>query len=208
MVETLSSPESNLIQQMYRKPCIEMEYFGNSVASTFRYVIYGTCDYRRMFRFTAQQTYFACWRMQMTTWDPDGSVVIGYRVNDVYDMWITSRTMTVTAEESNSNYSIALEEAAREPYSDPIAYLHFFNREDQPAKLVQCNCSNQSLVDLWSMAKPDQWRRYEAARWDFIRSHAGLAAKLIGLTAFGIGACLLFITAALDRNWFGRFQEG
>lgn len=59
----------NIGYQIQRAPCLQLEYVGLSLGAASRIVIYGTCNYERMFRFS---TVFVpahnCWQSWMATW--------------------------------------------------------------------------------------------------------------------------------------------
>lgn len=60
----------NLFQQMVTNPCMEIETQGYSVQQSKHFVIYGTCNLERMFRFVLRQsTSPECWTMQLNVWN-------------------------------------------------------------------------------------------------------------------------------------------
>lgn len=66
----VTSDRDSLLDAMAFNPCLEIEYNHESFHRSTHFIIYGTCNLNRMFRFVLEQANTFCWNMQLHLWDP------------------------------------------------------------------------------------------------------------------------------------------
>lgn len=71
-VTSQPNPHRSLVYQMFRNPCIEVEYMieqGSFYIESPLYTIYGTCNHTQMFRYKAQKLNYGCWATSLSVWE-------------------------------------------------------------------------------------------------------------------------------------------
>ena len=155
-------PKFNLLYQMLQHPCLEVEYLGGNLLAATIYRLYGTCNYRRMYRFTVRQTYYQCWHVELTLWNRTVPGTAGFEryrpLTERYELQFLHANAPIFVKEIIGNYSRAATFAPREwefygGAAGPKINGHIRPPGGPYATIPKCRCSNRFQIAMWSKAE-------------------------------------------------------
>lgn len=192
-LESLPNPKFNLLYQILQNPCLELQYQGGGLSSATFYRLYGTCNFRRMFRFTARLSrHYSCWRTVLTLWNQ--TVPKGYEhrrsSTELYEFGLDLRMGLSLASEKlgNSSHNVMFipsdTPASRKLTEDEIRKNFKVFEHDANgtyAEIPKCWCSNRSQSEMWSRRRRGAWNME-------FRFLIKFAFVVTGVVALGYGA--------------------
>lgn len=187
-----SNPNHNLLYLVWRHSCLEVQYHGQSLEKALQFHLYGTCDFRRMFRFTARRTFHSCWRTSLSIWDrtpPEGTGFVHRRsLKEVYDFQWGGQSYTMLVQkDANACLHAVLVMPDAPPWirlkNDQLGnvFRHFENESNGTyAEVPKCHCHNRSQAEVWKSRKggPPLLRRFIV---QLVMISAGLATLVYGV---------------------------
>lgn len=171
----VSNDSRNLMHQIVRGPCLQLEHSGQDVGSDSPVNIYGTCDYERMFRYTSVHVgEYNCWQSRMAIWEP-GSCEVDNGLVDDYQMATWGRYIW----EESSSLHFDTDEGLRS--------MDYLGRE------CMCN-SSRDMVAFWREKCPHG--RQISNGWKLqARIVVKLMVMLLGMYLLG------WVVVHLARPW-------
>lgn len=91
----------NLMYQIAKNPCLQAQYHGVTLDFASRLVLYGTCKYDRMFRFTARLHDGHCWLLEISLWDERTQLCETHEIDEDYLLEFPVLTEVSTAMKIN-----------------------------------------------------------------------------------------------------------
>lgn len=198
---------SSLPDQLLRNPCLEVEYYGHDIKRSVSYSIYGTCNYREMFRYTARVLIpHGCWRTELE-YRPDP--------NGPCERYSINRTITIAWGNLTMVAHLNSERTQTATLMDLSAYHHILTKfrsiatsspgrdhqQYNDARVQRCRCNSTSRPrqsEFWHRgqhrrrcARPSEKPEEIQATLpnDFIIGWLVLALVMVGVTGT-VGAVL------------------
>lgn len=198
-LSTRPTPGFNLLYQMQRNPCLELQYQGGQLAGATHFRLYGTCNFQRMFRFTARLSRkYACWRLDMAVWNRTAARYDHRRsLTELYELRFgyLRESAVVLQKIGNSSRHVIIGRRDVEQLNGDELRMRFraFELDINGTNIPSCQCSNRSLIEAWSARRGD-----DQDRMGYRHFVIELAAVVTGLVALGFGAY---------RAWFTRVDR-
>lgn len=160
----ISNDSRNLIHQIFRGPCLQLEYADQHSKDSSPVAIYGTCNYERMFRYTrVHVAEYDCWQLRMAIWEA-GNCAADRLTDDFHSVAEGARI-----EEMFSGVHITLDEGV--------------NGTDRLGRECVCNTSGH-MAAFWRQKCPDG--NLPAGSWQMDpRKVVELVVMLLGIFLLG-----------------------
>lgn len=173
----LSRDPSQLLRTVAQHPCLEVYYYGCELSKSPVYTIYGTCDFRQMFRYHIRLVpLYDCWKPNLATWNTAASSECNLDRSSerVVLIWHNQLHLQLRSGVTNSPVTIvALNDSARNGRA-----------------VDGCNCQlteNRSLAGLWrkecAAAVPNK-KFFERHRFEVWSLGLVLLASIGGVALF------------------------